>query len=160
MWILLSVIFGESELKINFEISVIQKGYLKSGNLKFGDNLNFAFKGEEFQIKNNEIKIKGISQNETELISIPIEFKREEILNSNSLNADNKIVFSGVYVDNEAIEHKIEKEVILNLSWKENTSTNIESTVIKNIDYDLGEQKGKILQTLVKVSGKDRKSVV
>lgn len=147
------MIFGESELKINFEISVIQKGYLKSGNLKFGENLNFAFKGEKFQIKNNEIKIKGISQNETELISIPIEFKREEILNSNSLNAANKIVFSGVYVDNEAIEHKIEKEVILNLSWKENTSTNIESTVIKNIDYDLGEQKGKILQTLVKVSG-------
>lgn len=153
MWILLLVILGESELKVNFEISVVQKGYLKSGSLKFSDNLNFGFKKSEVQIKNNEVKVRGISKNETELISIPIEFKREEVLNSDYLNAVNKIVFSGVFVDNDAIEHKIEKEINLNLSWNENTSTSIESSVIKNINYDLEDKKGKIVQALIKISG-------
>lgn len=150
---------GESSLKMNFEISVTQKGYLKSGVLKLGDSLNFAIKeNSEIQIKNNEIKVKGISQNNTELISVPIEFKREDVLSSNYLNATNKIIFSGVYVDNDAIEHKIEKEINLNLSWNESISTQIETELIKNIDYDLEGRKGKIIQTLVRVSSENEKS--
>lgn len=149
----------ESSLKMNFEIALTQKGYLKSGVLKLGDNLNFVVKEDsEIKIKNNEIRIKGISQNDTQLISIPIEFRRDDVLSSNYLNATNKILFSGVYVDNEAVEHKIEKEINLNLSWRETTSTKIESSLIKNIDYDVEEGKGKIVQTLVRVSGENEKS--
>lgn len=150
---------NESSLKMNFEISVTEKGYLKSAVLKLEDNLNFAIKEDnEVQIKNNEIKVKGISQNEKELISIPIEFKRNDILNSNYLNATNKIVFSGVYVDNNAEEYKIEKEINLKLSWNETTSTRIETSITKNIDYDLENGKGKIIQTLVRVSSEKENS--
>lgn len=143
---------SENLLKVNFEILMNQKGYLKSGSLKFPDNLNFEISEEsEVKLKDNEIKIKGISKNKSELISLPIVFRRDDVLDSNYLSATNKIVFYGIYVDNEAIEHKIEKEINLKLSWKENTSSKLESSVIKNIDYDMEDGHGKILQTLVKV---------
>lgn len=144
----------ESTLKLNFEIKVTDKGYLKSGVLKFGDNLNFSVKEEtELQIKDNQIKVKTIAQNESELISIPIEFKRDEKLNSSYLNATNKITFSGVYVDNDAVEHIINKTIDLNLSWKESTSTKIDNSLEKNIDYEIDGKKGKIVQSVVKVYG-------
>lgn len=150
---------GEDSLMVNFDVSVTQKGYLKSGVLRFDNDLNFAIKEDsEVQVKDNEIRVRGISQKENELISIPIEFRRDDVLSSNYLNAINKVVFSGVFVDNEAVEHKVEKELSLGLSWQESTATKLESSVIKNIDYDLEDSHGKILQTLVKVYGENEKS--
>lgn len=144
----------ESTLKLNFEIKVTDKGYLKSGAVKLGENLNFSVKEEsKVQIKDNQIKVKTIAQNESELISIPVEFKRNEKLDSSYLNATNKITFSGIYVDNDAVEHSINKTIDLNLSWKESTSTKIDNSLEKNIDYEIDGKKGKIVQSVVKVSG-------
>lgn len=148
---------SESSLKVNFEISLKKGGYLKNGVVSFKNYLNFNIK-EENQIKNNEVKIRQIGQDKSETISFPIEFERQDIYDSDYLSNVNKIIFTATYVDNEAIEHSIEKEVYLKLSWKEENSTVIETNVIKNIDYDLDGKKAKILQTSLKVYGEKEKN--
>ena len=147
----------ESSLKANFEIKVKNKGYLKNGVLKLGDNLNFSIKEEnELEIKNNQIKVKNLTQDKSETISIPIEFNKKDEYSEEFFNNSNKITFSGIYVDNEAVEHTIEKAIDLNLSWMEITSTKIENEITKNLDYQIDGVNGKIVQTIVKVSGNDK----
>ena len=150
---------NEKSLTVNFEIGLKKNGYIKSGTLSFKNYLNFEIKKDsDIQIKDNEIKLRTISKDNTEYISIPIEFKRDDVVDLAYLKNVNKIVFSGIYVDNDAQEHKIEKEIDLELSWKEETSTVIESHIVKNIDFKLDDINGKIIQTVVKVSGENGKN--
>lgn len=147
---------NENSLTVNFEIGLKKNGYLKSGVLSFKNYLNFEIEEkDDIQIKDNELKLKTIGKDKTELISIPIKFKREDVLDLAYLKNINKIVFSGVYVDNNAEEHRIEKEMDLELSWKEETSTIIESEIVKNIDFNLENMSGKIIQTVVRVHGEN-----
>ena len=152
--------FGEKTLKINFELKVKDKGYIKSGTIKLDNNQNFVIKAnKDIGIKDNQIKIKQVSQNMPYLISIPIEFKRQDTVEENFVNGKNKITFSGTYVDNEAIEHTIEKTIDLNLIWNEKTSTTVDCKVIKNLDYKLEDgTNGKIVQTNVKLSNTENKN--
>lgn len=145
---------NENNLNINFEIDVKEKGYLKSGYLKLDDNSNFKVKdNQNVQIKDNQIKLQELTQGQNQKVVIPIGFVREKIFPSDYFSRVNKIIFSGVYVDNDGIEHKIEKNIDLSLSWKEQTSTKIEYQLIKNIDYEKDGAKGKILQIETKISG-------
>ena len=87
--------FGEKTLKINFELKVKDKGYIKSGTIKLDNNQNFVIKAnKDIGIKDNQIKIKQVSQNMPYLISIPIEFKRQDTVEENFVNVKNKITFS------------------------------------------------------------------
>lgn len=148
---------NEENANMNFEIKVNGKGYLKSGTLKLDDNPNFSIKeNSEVKIKDNQIKIQALTQNETQKISIPIEFIRKDSIISTYLSKTNQVTFSGIYVDNEGKEQPIEQLLNLKLSWKEQTSTNLEYNVIKNINYEKDGAKGKILQVSAKISGKEQ----
>ena len=148
---------NEKDLKLNFEIKVNDKGYLKSGTLKLGDNLNFTIKeNSDVKIKDNQIKVQSLNANESQKISLPIEYTRKDKIKSTYINKENQVTFSGIYVDNEGKEQKIEKTLNAKLSWKEQTSTNLEYNVIKNINYEKDGVKGKILQVSAKISGKNQ----
>lgn len=147
----------EGSVKLNFDIAVKDKGYFKSGILKFEDNLNFSVKEDsEVKIKDNQVKLQVLNQGEVQSVVIPIEFKRADVLKVTDLSKINKITFTGVFVDNDGNEHKIEKPLDLKLSWKEVTSTKIEYSILKNIDYEKDGENGKILQISVKCSGADK----
>lgn len=146
-----------NSITLNFDVNVKNKGYFKSGTLKFEDNLNFSVKEDsEVKLKDNQIKLQVLNQNETQTITIPIEFKREDTLKVSDISKVNKVTFTGAFVDNEGNEHKIEKQLELKLSWKETTSTKIDYTILKNIDYEKDGENGKILQLNVKTSGADK----
>ena len=148
---------NEKNTNLNFEIKVNGKGYLKSGILKLGDNLNFSIKdNSDVKIKDNQIKVQALNQSESQKISIPIEYVRKNSMTSTYLSKTNQVTFSGIYVDNEGKEQKLEKVLNAKLSWKEQTSTNLEYNVIKNINYEKDGIKGKILQVSAKISGKDQ----
>lgn len=150
---------SESSLTVNFEIGLKKNGYLKSGVLSFKNYLNFEIKDDsDIQVNDGEIKLRTINRDKTERISIPVEFKRDDIVDLAYLKNVNKIVFSGIYVDNDAQEHEIVKEIDLELSWKEETSTIVESQIVKNIDFVLDDVNGKIIQTVVKVSSENGKN--
>lgn len=147
-------------LAINFEVSVKNKGYLRNVIWKLDDNLNFTIKEDsEVEIKNNQIKLKDVNLGETQIISIPIEFTRQAIYASDYLSNINKITFSGTYVDNDGDEHKIEKTLDLKLSWKEDTSTNVEITLTKNIEYENGGKFNRILQSVIRVYGNEQNNL-
>lgn len=144
----------ENSLNINFEVSVAGKGYLKNGILKFEDDLNFKIKdNDKIEVKNNQIKIKEVGTNKTQKITVPVEFERKDSYKQDYFGHGNKITFKGCYVDNEGIEHRIEKELTLKLSWKEKLSSKIDCKVIKNIDYVSDDGETKILQTSLALSG-------
>lgn len=146
-----------NSITLNFDVNVKNKGYFKSGTLKFEDNLNFSVKEDsEVKLKDNQIKLQVLNQNETQTITIPIEFKREDTLKASDISKVNKVTFTGAFVDNEGNEHKIEKQLELKLSWKETISTKIDYTILKNIDYEKDGENGKILQLNVKTSGADK----
>ena len=154
---LLNCDVNEKNLKLNFEIKVNEKGYLKSGTLKFGDNLNFTIQeNSDVKIKDNQIKVQALNETESQKISIPIGFVRKDSMTSTYISKSNQVTFSGIFVDNKGEEQKIEKTLNANLSWKEQTSTNLEYNVIKNINYEKDGVKGKILQVNAKISGKDQ----
>lgn len=146
-----------NSITLNFDVNVKNKGYFKSGTLKFEDNLNFSVKEDSaVKLKDNQIKLQVLNQNETQTITIPIEFKRGDTLKVSDISKVNKVTFTGAFVDNEGNEHKIEKQLELKLSWKETTSTKIDYTILKNIDYEKDGENGKILQLNVKTSGVDK----
>lgn len=152
---------NEKNLNLNFEIKVNGKGYLKNGTLKLDDNLNFSIKdNSDVKIKENQIKVQALNQNETQKIAIPIEFTRKDNIISTYLSKTNQVAFSGIYVDNEGKEQPIEQMLNLKLSWKEQTSTNLEYNVIKNINYEKDGAKGKILQVSAEISGKNQSNNV
>ena len=107
---------SEKNLKLNFEIKVNEKGYLKSGTLKFGDNLNFTIQeNSDVKIKDNQIKVQALNENESQKISIPIGFVRKDSITSTYISKSNQVTFSGIFVDNEGKEQKIEKTLNANL---------------------------------------------
>ena len=147
---------ADENLSLNFEISVTDKGYVRSGTLKFEDDLNFTIKDSNtFKIKDNQLKIRDINGGKSEKITLPVKFEEQEKYPADYFNKANQITFSGIYVDNAGNEHKIEKSIHLNLAWSEETHSKIEATTVKNINYAKGEEKGKILQTSIKVSNGD-----
>lgn len=150
----------ESTLKINFEIKVHDKGYLKNGIITFPNDLNFSISDEnEGIVEDNRIKIRQIDKDKSELITIPIAFERLDEFNSNYVRKINNFVFSGIYVDNEGVEHEITKSANLELAWNEKTSTKINSEIVKNLDYTIDEgTNGKIVQAKVTISGNEEKN--
>ena len=144
----------DDTLAINFKATLKDKGYLRGGAFKFEDNLNFSIKPtDEITIKDNQFKIRDITENDTETITIPIQFISQENFTPANLSKTNKITFSGTYIDNEGNEHKITKELTLPLTWHDTTTTKIETEFAKNLDYTNPDgTQGKIIQTNVKIS--------
>ena len=148
---------SDEELSIKFNVNVQNGGYLRNGTFKLGDNLNFNIKKtSEVEIKENQFKIRDVNANETEEMEIPIEFDRQETFDHSYLSKTNHITFSGVYVDNDGDEHRIEKELELKLSWNDELKPTIEHEFMKNLDYERDGIASKILQSSIKVSGENK----
>ncbi len=150
---------NEENLKINFEIKLKNKGYLKDGVLKIDPNSNFKIGDVDGrEIKNNEIKLKQITDEETETILLPIKFEKNDEFSADYAKRSNQITFSGIFVDNDAIEHEVERTVNLELTWTEEIQSNISIETIKNLDYRIDENTdGKIVQEKIKITGNENK---
>ena len=144
---------GELDGKIVLEIKVNGKGYLKTGTFNFDGKENFMIQeNSEFEVNEGKLKVKIVDSNSSEKMELPIEFKTKAEYEQNYFNRKNKVTFSGIYVDNEGKEHKIEKDIVLTLAWTENFDVNIENEVVKNLEYEQDGVNRKIVQSLLKVS--------
>ena len=153
---------NNKNLELNFKLGVEKTGYLKNTqieileayenqgiNYKIKDDLELSEKIES--LEDNILKLKQINNSSEVNISIPIEYKNEEYVNENKFNQDSKIIFTGIYVDEKGNDIEVSKEIILNVSWKDNREVNIETEITKYIGYGMESSSGIILQTLVKV---------
>ena len=143
------------ENKIIAQITVKNSGYLKDAKIEF-ENTNFNILDtitSEFishvNTKNNEILLNQIDAGESIRIEIPIEFKNAEEYDPNQFNAVNKAKISGIYIDNKAVQNKIEKEMLLSLNWVTSSEAVVEAKVSKFVPYNINGEKGLIMQTTI-----------
>ncbi len=140
-------------IKINFDISVKGEGYLKNGAIKLGNDLNFIVNPDEStSIRDGQLRLPEVNNTANLNVSIPISFESKKNFKIEDLSKTNTIIFKGEYIDSENIIHPIEKEVNLDLTWTETTSSNVKYELIKNLDFEKDGVKGKILQTKINLS--------
>ena len=163
---------NNADIKIATSVNVVNNGYLKDAKVKLieareGEGLNFKVQPMDELPDNlqaaedNEFAFKQINyEDEAATLEIPIEFKSEEYVNDSDLSKEFLVVLTGIFIDDEGDENKVEKQYSLNLSWKDERPVNIETSVEKYIEYKDGESNGVIVQTLVKVdSSTENKSL-
>lgn len=160
---------NNEDLSINLKLNVQDSGYLKDAEIKIleaeeGAGINYKLKddlelSETVQsLEDNTIKLRQINNSSEVNILLPIEYKNEEYVNEKKLSSDSKILFTGIYVDDDGEEIELSKEVLLNVSWKDEREVRVESEVTKYIDFGTESSKGVILQTLVKVDNTTEKN--
>ena len=153
---------NDENLAISLDLSVKDSGYLKDGKIAITteeeeEKLNFRLKGdfEETEtiqsVEDDVISLKQIDYGTDVTLEIPIEYQNEEYVNENKVSKESKVVFTGVYVDKEGEETELSKEVPLTISWKDEREVRLSEEVSKYIAFEMGESKGVILQTVVKV---------
>ena len=152
---------NNEDLAIELKLDVKDSGYLKDGKVEIKaeeeQELNFVIKennkvaeqADVQSLEDNVITLNKIDNSEEKLdISIPIEYEMEDYINENKLANTAKVVFTGIYVDDEGKENEISKEVELTLAWKDDRSVSVSNEVSKYIQFG---SNGVILQTIVKV---------
>ena len=120
--------------------------------------INQVIESEEHieKFENNTFYLNQVAGDSEVRIEVPIEYKNEEFVNENQISSDNKIVFSGTFVDNEGEEVEVSKEVTLNVSWKDEKEINTESEATKYIDYGAGV----ILQTVERINNESEEKTL
>lgn len=156
---------------INIALNVKNNGYLKDAVIKLSNmndenNTSFKIINDDKKIEqnsivqevcNNEIKLKLINSSENKnIINIPITYNFDKYIDLARISQNNKVVLNATYVDNLGKEVRINKEIILNIKWTDKNEINVETKTEKFVTYQTSINNGFILQTSVKVSGKDR----
>lgn len=147
------------------KINVKNVGYLKNAKIEYTDSnketSNFLINGEiesevVSKIENNKISLNQIENGNNTQIKIPIKFSNtENTVNISNFNKQNIVKLSGIYVDGNGKENKIEKEIKLDLSWTATPEALIEIGIGKFVPYNISGEKGLLLQTVVKTNLKD-----
>ena len=120
--------------------------------------INQVIESEEHieKFENNTFYLNQVAGDSEVKIEVPIEYKNEEFVNENQFSNDCKIIFSGIFVDNEGEEVEVSKEVTLNVSWKDEKEINTESEATKYIDYGAGV----ILQTVERINNESEEKTL
>ena len=120
--------------------------------------INQVIESEEHieKFENNTFYLNQVAGDSEVRIEVPIEYKNEEFVNENQFSNDCKVIFSGIFVDNEGEEVEVSKEVTLNVSWKDEKEINTASEATKYIDYGAGV----ILQTVERVNNESEEKTL
>ena len=149
-----------STAKLYLEIKVGGTGYLEKGVVSF-QNTNFTISNnisnkniQSIDTQNNKILLNKISSGSNEIIEIPV-----NILNSDEVSADNfsketRTVFTATYIDKNAKEKNVSKEIVNKLSWdgitENEVNTEIKAELTKYIPYSDSEKYAVIMQTKIR----------
>lgn len=152
---------NSEDLAIFLNLGVKDSGYLKDGKITIcateEEKLNFRLKGdfnetETIQLVEDDIiSLKQINYGTDVVLEIPIEYQEEEYVNPNKVSRGSKVILEGIYVDNEGQETQILKEIPITISWKDEREINLSQEISKYIAFEMGENKGVILQTVINV---------
>ncbi len=149
------------EAKLYLEIKVKKAGYLKNGVVQFS-NANFEIDTEKLDNTNiqssskTEIKLKQINNNSNPtIIEIPVVMKNGEEIESDFFSKVNKVTFTGTYIDENGKENSVKKEIRNELIWQGEAELNLSGNLNKIKLYEMAEEKGVLLQAVVKTGIKD-----
>lgn len=162
---------NDENLAISLDLNVKDSGYLKDGKIAITTteeekDLNFRLKGEFEEtetiqtVQDNIISLKQIDFGTDVTLNVPIEYQNEEYVNESKVSSESKVVFTGVYVDKDGKETELSKEVPLSISWKDEREVKLSEEVSKYIAFEMGNNKGLILQTVVNVDSSSEKNTL
>lgn len=141
------------------------EGYLKNGTISFipveedGEQVRFSIKDgiqsndiQGIDTDMNVVTLNQINTATTKVVEIPFEFKIDELIKYSGFSGLLKIVLNGTYVNQEAKDVSINKDIYVFLVWKgkiENKGK-LTETISKFIPYSVGEQEGILVQETIK----------
>ena len=142
-------------------IKVNNKGYLKNIVVDL-DNPNFKVE-DEFtakevsKIEDNKIYFNQIVKGEAVELAIPIKMitSTSEKISLSQIYKENKIKFTGTYVDGDGNEKQAKKDVMVNLAWTAEKYPELNIGVSKFIPYEINGEKYLVLQMNVESYLKD-----
>ena len=144
------------EAKLYLKIKVSNTGYLKDGVVQFS-NANFEVDTNNLNNDNvqsssgSEIKLRRINNsNSNIIIEIPIAMLTGEEVDSDLFSKIATTTFTGTYVDENGKENSIKKEINNEVKWQGTAEIELAGEVNKFKLYEIGEEKGVLLQTIVK----------
>lgn len=150
---------NNEDLNLNLTLNVKENGYLKDAKILIGkdDEVNFELNLENFEsefvqtFENDVLNLNQIDAGNKVEVTIPVYYENERFVDVDDLSKTNVIRFEGIYVNNDAEEIKVSKDVDLKLSWNDNRESTITSELTKYITFNSEQGTGVILQTLVSV---------
>ena len=140
-------------------VRVKNTGYLKNIVAEL-ENANYEVisKVEDAKIskiEDNKIYFNQIRNGNTAEVKLPIQILKADTISVNEFNKESKVKLTATYVDGNGKEKQIKKDVAVNLAWTANKEAQITMQVERFVPYEVDEQKGIILQTVVKSNLKD-----
>ena len=140
-------------------VSVKDAGYLKDARIEFVDSnftvLDTISSEKVLSIKDNAISLNQVNSGENVAIEIPITLNHAEKINLNEFDKVSSVKFLAKYVDGKGKTHNINKTLNLNLKWTAEVQIEANTAITKYVPYDINNQKGVILQTVLTENLKD-----
>lgn len=141
----------------------VDKGYLKDAKITItGEEKNqdknfdiISVDNENNTVSNfdnNTIILNQISGSRNEKVDLKIKPNFENRISTNYINAKNKLVLEGTYVNSQGKEEKIEKEATIGIRWTSNSEANLKTEVVKYNKFNTEEEQGVLLQLKVNSS--------
>ena len=144
-----------NEMKLYVEVSVENEGYF-DGVITLEDS-NFKLKQNKIsdsitKIEGNKITLNRVRAGNTVEIEVGIEPIIEECYGKDMLNKESVLKLAGEYKDSteKNISIEAEKKVALKLLFPSDVATTLETKVITNRIYEIGEAKKRIVQIELK----------
>ena len=156
------------EIKTNEEtktlyISVkVADGYLKDAKVKINDASFKVIAGNEtleriqsIDEETNTITLNQINKEESVVLEIPVRLNTDSNYAIENLDKTAKVELQGTYVNNDGNTKEISKEIEVQVKTIADVELEVEEEITKYVPYEINENKGTIMQTLVKTKIKD-----
>ena len=105
---------------------------------------------QEINSKDNSIIINQINKVNNIELKIPFIFNSKENVSIQDFEKINIAKFSAIYVNEKGDEKKVESEIKFELKWSSSPEMLLEQSISKAIPYDINEEKGVMLETVIK----------
>ena len=159
---------NDKTLNLRLFLNLKDEGYLQSGQIKVrnSENLTFEFISPEkssdlIQSVESQIiklnQIKGISET---YLEIPIRYIGADNVDSKHLMNKFELELTGEYTNIQGNKYDLYKRSALSLSWVDRKEVEVTNKVEKYIKYEVGKEKGVVLQNLITVSNKQKEIVL
>lgn len=152
---------SKQDLKLYVSVQV-KKGYLKnakvqilgendtSSNLKLKESNETLEYIEGIDEATNTISLKQVNAGTQIVLALPVEAAKEDLYDLANFSKLNDMALTGTYVGDSGKETKIEKAIQTRNEWTESANPVLEQQLVRFIPYEVKEEQGTILQTLVR----------
>ncbi len=141
--------------KLFINVKVKNAGYLENAQIML-QNANYKISQDinnkniqSVDKENNKILLNQLNSGSNITLEIPITILNDDKVSLDNFSKESKVVLTGNYIDGNAKENEIYKEIVNKLYWEGTAEGIVEGELTKYIPYNIEEQYGVILQAQV-----------